>query len=147
MTEGVTIVLAGLPRGKERPRFRQGQRRPFTPKQTRSYEHDLGWAARNAMKGRAPFEGPIEIDVSIAFPIPASWPSARRRAALGGVVRAMRKPDADNVLKAIADALNAICFNDDVQITDIRLRKRYGMSPGVAIVVRPLEAEAAQWAA
>lgn len=147
MSEAVTIVLDGIPRGKERPRFRQGQRRPFTPKATEDYETSLGWAARRAMMSRAPFSGPVEIELTILLPIPSSWSAARRKAALSGAVPAPKKPDFDNVLKIIGDGFNNIVWDDDAQITDGRWRKRYALMPKVIVTVRPLQAEAAQWAA
>ena len=45
------------------------------------------------------------------------------------------KPDADNVLKAIADACNEIVWKDDEQMTDVLIRKRYSVQPSANVVV------------
>lgn len=37
----------------------------------------------------------------------------------------MHKPDVDNVAKIILDGLNKVAYNDDNQITDIKIRKIY----------------------
>lgn len=143
MSKGVTIVLAGIPRGKARPRFRMGRARPFTPKETREAENDLGWAARRAMAGHPVFAGAIALDAWFTLPVPASWSERKRNAALRGDVQPTTKPDADNFLKLALDGLNKIVWKDDSQVTQATIRKRYGALPGTVIVVRSAEPEAA----
>jgi Holliday junction resolvase RusA-like endonuclease len=36
------------------------------------------------------------------------------------------KPDADNILKAVCDALNGIVWHDDSQVAFARVLKQYG---------------------
>jgi Holliday junction resolvase RusA-like endonuclease len=43
------------------------------------------------------------------------------------------KPDADNVVKAVFDGLNGVAFRDDVQVVDLRVRKRYSATPAVRV--------------
>jgi len=139
MSNGVTIVLNGIPRGKARPRFRMGRPRPFTPKETREAEFDLGWAARAAMAGHPMFAGAVVLDACFTMPIPASWSERKRSAALRGDVQPTTKPDADNFLKLALDGLNKIVWKDDSQVTRATVRKRYGALPGTVIVVRSAE--------
>lgn len=139
MQRAITITVNGVPKGKARPRFRMGQARPFTPRQTRDQETDLGWAARRAMAGHAIFIGPVFVDASFTLPIPASWSQRKRDAALSGRFLPTVKPDYDNAAKLFSDAFNKIVWKDDSQVTDARIRKRYGALPGVVVTVRSLE--------
>lgn len=76
-------------------------------------------AARQAYRG-APLEGPIEIEVAFVLerpknlcwktkPMPREWHT--------------KKPDADNLVKSLADALTGILWRDDAQICVKRLAK------------------------
>lgn len=136
MSAEVRIHLAGAPRGKERVRTTKTGH-VYTPERTVTYEGRLAYAAQEAMKGRPPLEGALEVDVIINVPIALSWPKKRQDAARKGVERPIKKPDWDNHAK-ICDALNLIVWVDDAQIVDGRVRKFYSDTPGMTIVVRPL---------
>ena len=43
------------------------------------------------------------------------------------------KPDIDNLLKAVFDALNELLWHDDSQITAVAADKVYGVEPGMTI--------------
>lgn len=47
-----------------------------------------------------------------------------------------RKPDVDNALKLVMDALNGRAYKDDVQITTSREMKRWSNVEGMEIVLR-----------
>ena len=48
----------------------------------------------------------------------------------------VKKPDADNVVKIIADSLNEIAYKDDTQIVDCMVRKFYGEDPKVVVIIQ-----------
>jgi Holliday junction resolvase RusA-like endonuclease len=52
------------------------------------------------------------------------------------------KPDADNLLKAIADALQGVVY-DDAAIVDVRVVKASGEQPGLRIQAEALAATSA----
>lgn len=135
----IVFVVPGEPVGKGRPRaFRMGNGiRMHTPEKTTRYESLVALAARDAMAGRAPLEGPVAFDLTLVTVPPASWSKKKRAAALAGEIRPTTKPDWDNVGKAICDALNGIAFLDDKQVTDACVRKRYGETPGARVWVMP----------
>ncbi|WP_407651755.1 RusA family crossover junction endodeoxyribonuclease [Acetobacter thailandicus] len=58
--------------------------------------------------------------------------------AVAGQVLPVSRPDIDNQMKTAADALNRIMWNDDVQIVDAHLTRRYGPQSMTVIEVRPL---------
>jgi Holliday junction resolvase RusA-like endonuclease len=53
-------------------------------------------------------------------------------------IRPTKKPDADNILKAVLDALNGLAYNDDSQIVSARIEKLYSDNPRVEIVISNL---------
>jgi Holliday junction resolvase RusA-like endonuclease len=55
-----------------------------------------------------------------------------------GYVRPVVKPDADNLLKTIADALNGVCYSDDSQIVEVTLNKWYAEEPKAEILIREI---------
>lgn len=138
MTEVITFTVPGEPQGKGRPRaFRAGRGvRMYTPAKTEAYEQAVATAGRQAMAGREPMVGPLAVDLMAVVSVPASWSKKRRAAALEGLELPAKKPDADNVAKAIADGLNGITYGDDAQVVELRVRKRYGEVPGVLVEIR-----------
>jgi Holliday junction resolvase RusA-like endonuclease len=85
------------------------------------------------MCGAAPFTRPVSLLVQIFVSVPASWSKKRRDLALRGFIGATKKPDADNVLKALKDGMNGIVYVDDARVTSITLSKQYGEIPRVEV--------------
>lgn len=134
----IIIELRGDVVAKGRPRFVRATGVAFTPSHTRRYESHLRLAAQDAMAGRAPLEGALQMCVRVTLPVPKSYSRRKRADALFGVLHPTKKPDWDNFGKIAADSLNAIVFRDDCQIVDGRIVKRYGDVPGIIIEVRTL---------
>jgi Holliday junction resolvase RusA-like endonuclease len=142
MSNVVKFKVPGTPVGKGRPRVstRGGKfARMYTPEKTASYENLVALAAQEAMVGRNLIDGPVDVELVILLPVPASWPKKKQAAALQGQVYPTKKPDIDNVEKAIFDAINGVVWHDDVQVCDVSKRKRYAEVPGVHVVVKPIE--------
>ncbi|ABX15521.1 RusA family crossover junction endodeoxyribonuclease [Burkholderia multivorans] len=131
----VVFVVPGKPVAKGRPRFvRRGPHvRTYTPEPTERYENLVKMAAREAMRDSEPYAGPVRLIVDIGVPIPASWSEKRQRAAAAGAIGATKKPDADNVVKALKDGMNGVVYGDDGQVVDLWVSKRYATTPGVRI--------------
>lgn len=141
----ITIWIPGIPVGKGRARavIRGGRIGHYTPKTTLGWEKGAKTLAKAAMRGRPPLEGPVEVLIVAWMPVPASWPAWKRAAALAGEIMPTTKPDKDNIEKAVMDALNGVAWRDDALAVDGRTTKRYADSPGVAVVVNALPAQAA----
>jgi Holliday junction resolvase RusA-like endonuclease len=117
--------------------------RHYTPEKTERYENLVRLAAQLAMAGASPFDTPVALTVAIYLPIPQSWSKKKQDKARTGLVGATKKPDADNVLKALKDGMNGVVYVDDARITDVTLQKRYATSPRVDVVARSLDLEVA----
>ncbi|KGE06462.1 endodeoxyribonuclease RusA [Burkholderia gladioli] len=131
----VEFVVPGKPIAKGRPRFSRqgGYVRTHTPEATERYENLVKIAAGTAMRGSAPFDGPVRLVVNIGMAIPASWSQKRQVAAAAGLIGATKKPDWSNVVKAIEDGMNGVVFADDSQVIDCWVSKRYVRAPAVRV--------------
>lgn len=107
-----------------------------TPEKTARYENLVKLAAQQAMQGRAPAEGALQLTVRAFFTIPASWSQRKRAAAVGQPVT--KRPDLDNVVKAIKDGCNAVIWADDCQCAFLCASKVYADQPRVEVTVEAL---------
>ena len=138
----ISFTVPGTPVGKGRPRVttRGGKfAQMYTPAKTANYESLIALAAQQAMAGRALITGPADVEMTMLLPVPVSWSKKKQAAALSGQVYPTKKPDADNVVKAIFDGINGVVWVDDVQACDLVVRKRYAATPGVQVVVKEIQ--------
>ncbi|CAI3799032.1 hypothetical protein GLGCALEP_02126 [Pseudomonas sp. MM221] len=150
----VQFLVPGEPVGKGRPRAVGRKRRDkatgqlvsytahITPERTENYENRISMAGTRAMAGRTLLEGAVMVEMRIVLAIPQSMSKKRKAQAIAGELFPTKKPDMDNVIKAIYDGLNGVVWKDDVQVVDAFVRKRYGEVPGVHVRIVPLEAAA-----
>lgn len=137
MSPAITFTVPGEPQGKGRARFGNG--RTYTPAKTVSYEGLIALAAQSAMGGRPLLYGPLRITLWADTSIPKSATRAQRFKMLAGEIHPTKKPDIDNILKAVGDACNGVVFRDDSQITRLgESGKRYAETPGLTVTIEPL---------
>lgn len=139
----IQFEIPGDPVAKARPRAAMvgGHARLYTPAKTEKYEARVAVFGQQAMAGRAPLAGAVALSVAAYFPIPPSWPKKRQAAARAGTELHTKKPDLDNVIKAIKDGLNGIVWADDSQVAVLReCRKAYSDTPSVVVTVEPAQA-------
>jgi len=122
----ISIFFEVEPHAKERPRtFRMGTRNiTTTPPKTRAYEQCLALMARARYKGE-PLEGPLLLEVRFQLLKPKSVKRSHP------IVR----PDLDNYLKAVKDAMNGILWKDDAQVVEMTAAKRYSDRAGIQLDV------------
>lgn len=59
------------------------------------------------------------------FSIPKSYSKKRRTNCINGIEKPNKKPDIDNVLKNVLDALNKFAYEDDTQVISVVCQKYY----------------------
>lgn len=133
----IMIVIPGKPCAWQRARS-NGKVRFDSPEQARN-KATISQIAAAAMKEKPPFEGPIEVVVGAFWPYPKAM-SEKRRSVYGSQFFTGR-PDADNVMKLLGDALNSIVWRDDAQIVTLQVSKRYNVIPQTVVRVIPLTDE------
>ena len=121
------LFIKTVPIPKGRPRFYGGH--AVTPEKTRKYEKLIreSWT-HGIVEGKS-----IMVDIEFRLQIPQSY-SKKKKAELEWTPH-NKKPDLDNLVKAVLDALNGVAFEDDALISDINASKTYAEEPGVYIMV------------
>lgn len=135
----IELMIPGKPMGKQRPRvMRNGI--TYTPKETVNYETLIKQLF--AVGGHVGiFEGPLKMRVKAYFEISKSTPKKNIPLMIQGQIRPTKKPDMDNIIKIIADALNGIAYHDDSQIVQAYVEKFYDIKPRAEIQIDKLEVE------
>lgn len=126
----ITLVIYGEPVPQGRPKVaRIGNRVvAYDPPKSRKYKDLVKlWATTQLKKvdGFKMFSGAVCVDIVFYLPIPPSWTKKKKMEAEYGIVRPIKKPDADNLYKGLTDALSGIVWKDDSIITDANIKKRY----------------------
>lgn len=85
-----------------------------------------------------PLDCPLKIDLTFYLPIPKSTSGTRKRQMLNQVILPVKKPDIDNLAYLITNAMKKIVYNDDSQIVDLYIHKRYGDQPRTVVKVIPI---------
>lgn len=133
----ITFTIPGEPvaKGRARSFIRAGHVAHYTPDKTARYENLVKLAAQQAMVGEPPIDGPVALVVRAFLSIPQSWSQKKQRSAATGEITPTKRPDLDNIVKAIKDGANGVTWKDDSQVIDVIASKRYGQ-PRVEVEVR-----------
>ena len=142
------VFVPGEPKGQPRPRafaFR-GKARVFDPGTAEGFKAAVALAVQPHLPPE-PLTGPFAVTLTAVFSRPKSH-STKKGLRPGAPTLHTGKPDADNVLKAVCDALTGIgLWRDDSQVAKVSVRKEYGICPGVYLKVRSIDAPASEVAA
>jgi Holliday junction resolvase RusA-like endonuclease len=133
----VEFTVLGDAVGKGRPRAtRQGAFvRMYTPKKTADYESLVKAEARLAMAGKELFTDAVNVSITIYVEPIKSMSKKNRVIALAGAIRPTKKPDIDNSIKALLDAMNGVVYVDDNQVVELSASKVYGSEAKVIVSV------------
>ena len=123
-----TMIVKTVPIPKARPRVtRSGH--AYTPDKTAIYEKLLASSWNGGI-----VEGKyLMASMRFGLPIPKSWSKSRR--SLSDRRLHTSKPDLDNLVKAVLDALNGIAYADDAAIAAVMAEKIYAVEPFVEVTI------------
>lgn len=130
------FTIPGEPCGKARPRVVRhgGISTTYTPEKTANYESYVKLEFQRQCG--VPFMlGPLSMEIIAHFGVPASTSKKKTAAMLTGLVHPTKKPDCDNIIKIICDALNGLAYKDDAQIVHVSIRKKYAAIPHVDVSI------------
>lgn len=135
----VKFTILGEPKGKGRPRFVRATGRAITPTDTVNYE-TLVRMEYMAQCSNQRFSDDAMLDMRIKayYSIPQSKSKKVKAQMSANEIRPKKKPDMDNVVKIIADALNQVAYKDDTQIVDCQCRKFYSEQPRVEVTIKEI---------
>ena len=117
------VVVEGKIKGKARPRFNTKTGRAFTPGDTIRYEN---WIKCCYQEQDGKFiDGPVSARIEVYYKIPKSYTKKRVQAIRDGLEMPLKKPDSDNIAKIVLDSLNKIAFDDDAQVVELTVVKKW----------------------
>lgn len=137
---GVTLLIPIEPQPWQRPKTRvvNGWVKHYNSTKLKDYENLIADAYKTNPKTQYfDQEQPLKVSIIFCMPIPQSYSKKRRKWILDGYEQHTKRPDVDNLGKAVLDALNGIAFADDSQIVQLNLRKEYAESPHVWLSIQP----------
>lgn len=124
----VHVVPMGAVRMTQRSKWKDANAKRYL-----TYKNVIAWEAKRHIK--TPIDKPVQVTLAFYYPIPASWSKQKKLEADNQEIIPTVKPDIDNCVKAIFDALNGVAWKDDNLVTDLRTFKRYSYQPMVAITI------------
>lgn len=81
-------------------------------------------------------DAPIDIIITAFLSIPKSASKRKQMLMTSGALFPMKKPDLDNVMKIVCDALNGFAYRDDAQIVNAKICKRWSSEmPSVWVTI------------
>lgn len=120
------IFIDVVPKPKARPRFGNGH--AYSSPEMRNYERSVytEFLAKRGLYKRLENSIKVNLVFYIVRPkgIKRPYPSVR--------------PDLDNYVKAVLDALNELAWRDDGQIVELVTRKEYREKPGIDLIIEEL---------
>ncbi len=138
----ISFTIYGEPVAQGRPKLTtiNGMARAYDPKKSRDWKDYVKLAAGEHAFD-ALLEGPLSLEVTIYRQTTKAISSSKKKseAAEMGELLPVSKPDVDNYLKGIKDALNGVIWKDDSQVTDVIARKRYSARPRVEVTITTLQ--------
>ena len=136
---GIVFEVPGEPRGKGRPRFTK-EGHAYTDSETKAYENKIIAYYRKALGDfRWPDNAFVSVEVTAHYTIPKSATKTALAGMQAGRILPSRKPDADNVLKVVLDALNGVAYKDDSRVVFCSAKKIYSMTPKLVIEMKGSE--------
>ena len=106
----------------------------FMPKKTRNAIADArSQIIAQLPENFKPLECPLKVEVMIGRTRPKSAPKR--------IKHPSTRPDIDNYLKLLFDAMNSVVFKDDGQIVKITACKHFSEKPGISVNLEDVEPE------
>ncbi|MDR1627701.1 MAG: RusA family crossover junction endodeoxyribonuclease [Oscillospiraceae bacterium] len=134
----ISFTILGIPQGKERPRFTRFGK-AYTPPKTKFYEETVRANYKRLIRHKFSENAPLISEITAFYKIPKSASKKLQKKMLNGEIKPTVKPDGDNVIKIILDALNGVAFYDDAQVCKILFEKKHGEMPKVCVKIEDLE--------
>lgn len=121
--------------GKARPRVNTITGRAYTPSNTKDYEMLIKQYFKVKYPHYETLEGRIKVKIIAYFAIPKSTNKEQQKEMLENKISPTKKPDIDNIIKIILDAMNKMAFKDDSQIAKLEIEKVYSEEEKVYVKI------------
>lgn len=142
------LVVEGIPMAKQSARFRIAKNKTgkdfimsYQKKELKDNETNSRFDIKHQLpKDFVPYANiPLQLELTFVYPPLKSWTKAKMKQLENGeVIYKTTKPDNDNLQKNIADILNGLVYADDALVSISVVKKIYGFTPRIEIVIKTL---------
>lgn len=129
----LTFFVPGEPRGKARP-INYGTN-VVKDEKTAAYENRIALAAHAALGDQKMLEGGVAVRIVAYFQPPTSTRPGPREKMLSGDMQFIKRPDIDNLAKAVLDGCQGIVFANDRNVAELIAMKMYADKSGVHVTI------------
>jgi len=109
----------------------------YDPEKSRDYKDYVRLAASEHAPA-ALLEGPVGMMLTVYRSMPKSFSKKKATEAEAGRLQPTSKPDVDNYLKGVKDALKGVIWKDDSQVVEVFAQKRYSARPRIEVKIKDL---------
>jgi Holliday junction resolvase RusA-like endonuclease len=136
----IQFTVYGEPVAQGRPRFstQRGFTKAYDPAKSKDFKHYVKLVALEHRPQQL-LSGPIMMDVKIYKSTLKSFSKNKTALAEEGEIRPVTKPDVDNYVKGVKDALKSVIWKDDSQVVDLHISKWYSENPRIEIKIKELK--------
>lgn len=137
MASHIKLIINKAPQPQSRPRFTARGRyvHAYENKKITMYKRMVAATYQSYFGAVKPTEKAIAVDVVFYRPIQKSLSKREHARRVNGEHLPVVKPDVDNYVKAVLDALNGVAFQDDSQIIKLKAQKLYSENPRTEIEI------------
>ena len=130
----LSFTIDSPPKVKKRPRSSLGGKFMYNP--SKKDEDDVRKIIASALPDFVILEKPIILECSFFLKTPVSFSKVNTLLAEDGQILPSGRPDVDNLLKLIQDAIIGIIIKDDNLIVKVVASKFYSVEPRTEVFIR-----------
>lgn len=135
----IQFTVYGEPVAQGRPRFSNqgGFTKVYDPAKSKDFKKYVKLVAAEHRPEHL-LDGPLQMDVKIYKASLKGFSKKKAALAEEGALRPVTKPDVDNYVKGVKDALKSVIWKDDSQVVDLHISKWYSEIPRIEITINEL---------
>lgn len=130
----IELTFNVLPVAKGRPRFKRKFNRQTklgftsvrTPLKTKQFEQLIQILTKKQIGNHKPFDAPVQVAIAFGFIAPVKPKFAPEHAI---------RPDLDNLVKSVMDALNGLVWTDDSLVWKLMAIKSYSDQEHITVII------------
>lgn len=130
----IIFEIHALPKAQKQTQFCKGH--AFDP--SKIDRESVIWQIR-PYAPKEPLQGPLNIDITFYLPIPKGTSNVRKKQMINNILYHVKRPDVDNLSYLVVNAMKDVMYEDDSQIVDLNIHKRYGENPKTVVKILELQ--------